>query len=117
MIVFVDLGDKAVALRMHGLEVTGSCRVIFQCLAQPGHRLAECGFADHRVAPHCVHQLLPRHEPVAVGNQVNEELQDDRLKVNLIAILAELPRVRIYKEVIETINMMLAHYFAADRIA
>jgi hypothetical protein len=37
--------------------------------------------------------------------------------VNLIAVLAELPRVRIYEEVIETVNMMLAHDLSADRSA
>jgi len=52
-----------------------------------------------------------------VGNQVNEELQDDRLKVNLNAVLAELPRGRIYAKVIETVNMMLAHDLAADSSA
>jgi hypothetical protein len=52
-----------------------------------------------------------------MGNQVNEELQDDRLEVNLIAVLAELPRVRIYEEVIETVNMVLVHDLSADRSA
>lgn len=52
-----------------------------------------------------------------MGNQVNEELQDYRLEVNLITVLAELPRIRIYEKVIETVNMMLAHDRSADRSA
>jgi hypothetical protein len=46
---------------------------------------------------------------------MNKEFQDYRLEVNLITVLAELPRVRIYEEVVETVNMMLAHDITADR--
>ncbi len=60
--------------------------VIAQRLAQPGHGLGERRFADHRVAPDGVHQLLPRHEPLTVLDQVDKELQYDRLEVNLPAI-------------------------------
>ena len=46
----------------------------------PGRRLAERGFADHRVTPHGVHQFLPRHEAIAVGDQVIEPTLDWRLE-------------------------------------
>jgi hypothetical protein len=114
-IALLDFGDEPVALRMYSFEVTWRGRVILQSLAQPGHRLTERGFADYRVAPHRVHQFLPRHEPITVGNQVNEEFQDNRFEVDLIVVPAELPRIRIYDEVIETVSMVMAHDLTADR--
>ena len=61
-------------------------RVIAQRLAQPGHGLGKRRFADDRVAPDRIHQLLPRHEPLTVLDQVDKELQYDRLKMNLMSI-------------------------------
>ncbi len=111
---FLDPGDETVALGMHRSQVAWVRGIVVQRLAQPGHGLAERGFADHRVAPHGVHQLLPRHEPVAVGNQVDEELQHDRLEMHLFAIPAKQERLGVDHEVIETVNVMLAHELHAD---
>ncbi len=102
---------------MHRFEVAWGGRVVSQRLAHTGHGLADRGFADHRVAPHSIHELLPSHEPVTVGNQVDEELQHDRLEMNLLPISGEPPRLRIDHEIIETVYGVLVHDLPVPRTA
>ena len=79
-----DPCNEAVSLRAHGLKVAMGGRVIAQSLSQAGHRLMECRFADHRVTPNSVHQLLVGDELVVVGNQVDEEFQYYWIEVNFL---------------------------------
>ena len=91
--------------------------VIVQRQPESGYGLAKRGFADHRVTPHGIHQLIPRHESVAVRNKVQEQLEDYRFEVNLLPLPAKPPCFRIDQEVIETVNRMLAHGLPACRTA
>ena len=106
---FLHLSDETKALRMHSFEVTVARSVVAQRFAQSGDGLADCRFADHRVAPHGIHQLFARYEPVTVGNEVDKEIEHDRLEMNLLPIPGEPPRIRIDLEVIETVHRVLAH--------
>ena len=111
----LHLRDEAIALRMHRFQVAVGVRVVSQRLAHTGHGLADRGFADHRVAPHGIHELLARHEPITVANQVDEEIQRDRLEMNLLPTSGKPPRLRLDHEIVETVHRLLAHGLPVHR--
>ena len=82
-------------------------RIIAQRLAQTRHGLGECRFADDRIAPDRVHQLPPRHKPLTVGDQVDEEPQYQGLEMDLLTIAGESPRLRVDQKIIKAVHRLV----------
>ena len=49
-----------------------------------------------------------------MGNQVDQELEHDGLKMNLVAVSGKAPRFPINQEAVETVYVMLAHDLPVD---
>ncbi len=63
--------------------------VVAERLAQPRHRAIHCVVGDERAGPDLLVEVLLGNQPVAVLEQVDQEMKDPRLEVDGLAVAAQ----------------------------
>ena len=99
-----DGGDELVAAAVHGADHLLRCAVVADGDPGGSHPAGERRLADEAVPPDRVQQLRLRHDPVAVLDQVGQDVEDLRLDVHRRPAPPDLEARRVDHTVVELVH-------------
>jgi hypothetical protein len=71
----------------------------------------ECRRGDVLVAPHCVEQLVFRHNSITTADQVREHVEDLRLNMHALASTSKFVQARVELVIAERIDQVIGNRY------